>query len=720
MTKFSMRACYWGGGVRPQASMVPRSPRVSDLSLKVETPTKDHTEVCRVIILLNNEAGASQRVSMKLPQGRRASQIIETITNEAKSNPKWRRFLDLSGHELEFIESQHNSGEITPVTVPSASDFIKFNIYKCEYSPTHGRCQRLLTPETEGDKPTSEDCLYFVPRSEQPQLIVELDCGHMAGGSPVRPETLEQQCRMLRNHDAYKTYRFSPPKIHFFLTYPGFGKFADALKELRNVGITPLKCNHFPNVYEDDLATTASFKFCTVIKELGVSRSDKLRHLSKLISAVIDAMVENGCNALAEVDVVMETIRAKTDAFTGKLGPSCYTSPRAVSRGEPNGLQISFDHWPVGVCLFSDESVAVQEEEFLTAANLINAQHYERHVNFMGSRRVPLFGLLFTGPYIQFVGLCVTPAHEVVFHRFTDIVSLVNQSEDTMDRERFFLAALQAFVMSCVEVAQHHSALPVLCSRESYEKARNELSVPVYKSFKVAGTLHELVYMRNSEPYSVWISVQGTQLLRATSPQLPGRELYVKFCPRYGEDAHSFLARRGWAPRLHYVEVVPGGLLMIVMDKSPGCLLSSAVTRFLDNHPRATFDQVKDAFAPYLAQLQEILARLHKRGFVHGDVRAPNVLIDDHHSGLIQLRAPNSYVMPESADLGVGVRLHLIDFDWSGPINEARYPTLLNRKTYFPPDAQRGGLIKPEHDMNMLSMILNMPYEIWQETRRRS
>jgi len=51
----------------------------------------------------------------------------------------------------------------------------------------------------------------------------------------------------------------------------------------------------------------------------------------------------------------------------------------------------------------------------------------------------------------------------------------------------------------------------------------------------------------------------------------------------------------------------------------------------------------------------------------------------------------------------------LLDFDWSGLVGEARYPmnVFKSKDIWRPEAASDGELIKPEHDLAMLSHLLN-------------
>lgn len=48
-----------------------------------------------------------------------------------------------------------------------------------------------------------------------------------------------------------------------------------------------------------------------------------------------------------------------------------------------------------------------------------------------------------------------------------------------------------------------------------------------------------------------------------------------------------------------------------------------------------------------------------------------------------------------------------VDFDWAGKIGEVRYPLNVYRKIWLPPGVSDGALIKVQHDMDMLELIIS-------------
>jgi serine/threonine protein kinase len=90
-------------------------------------------------------------------------------------------------------------------------------------------------------------------------------------------------------------------------------------------------------------------------------------------------------------------------------------------------------------------------------------------------------------------------------------------------------------------------------------------------------------------------------------------------------------------------------------------------------------------------KVPEIVQKLHDAGFVHGDIRSANLLVD--RSTLT------------SKD---GIKIHFIDFDWAGRQGEAVYPMCVNRVTVRRPEgASDGKPILVEHDIAMVNSLVS-------------
>ncbi|TDL21488.1 hypothetical protein BD410DRAFT_293171 [Rickenella mellea] len=137
-------------------------------------------------------------------------------------------------------------------------------------------------------------------------------------------------------------------------------------------------------------------------------------------------------------------------------------------------------------------------------------------------------------------------------------------------------------------------------------------------------------------------------------------ECFVTFAARYSETVHSYLASGGYAPALRRCIRISSDWTAVVMDKSKYKPLF---------HLSLSMEDEENA----RRKVKSIVQTLHEAGFVHGDVRDINILID-----------PKSL---ESDD----VKVHLIDFDWAGRIGEAKYPIDTTRRLCGVPTGLRVG-----------------------------
>jgi hypothetical protein len=162
---------------------------------------------------------------------------------------------------------------------------------------------------------------------------------------------------------------------------------------------------------------------------------------------------------------------------------------------------------------------------------------------------------------------------------------------------------------------------------------------------------------------------QGSLVFFAKSDGAP---VCVKFVTSYCQAAHEFCASRGFAPTLRGIEMVGHRWIMVVMDRVDA--------------------REYEEFLPQIhgtSELYDVICTkfrsLHQAGFVHGDVRAANILVK---------RDGESFM--------------LLDFDWSGIIGEVTYPMNVNRALWRPDDARDELIIKSEHDMAGLEQMFSI------------
>jgi hypothetical protein len=151
--------------------------------------------------------------------------------------------------------------------------------------------------------------------------------------------------------------------------------------------------------------------------------------------------------------------------------------------------------------------------------------------------------------------------------------------------------------------------------------------------------------------------------------------LFVKFTRKYSDKVHRFLARLGYAPQHRASVALPGGWKMVVMDFSDYSPLRGVALPLQLRHVVKT-------------KVLDIVRTLHNNGFVHGDIRDANILLD------------RDTLSPD------GCSVHLIDFDWAGNIGEVTYPMRINTKTITRPEGVSDGApITPDHDIEMVNML---------------
>jgi hypothetical protein len=151
----------------------------------------------------------------------------------------------------------------------------------------------------------------------------------------------------------------------------------------------------------------------------------------------------------------------------------------------------------------------------------------------------------------------------------------------------------------------------------------------------------------------------------------------IKFTYQSSEAAHSYLASHGLAPKLRQCVRFSADWSAVIMDRPK---YQSVYGLWPSNT-----DQEK-----VRSKVRIAVQTLHRGGFVHGDIRSNNVLIDRRSLA--------------SED----VAIHLIDFDWAGRTGEAKYPLAadVNMMTVRRPvDVEGGGLITEERDLEMVSYL---------------
>jgi hypothetical protein len=186
------------------------------------------------------------------------------------------------------------------------------------------------------------------------------------------------------------------------------------------------------------------------------------------------------------------------------------------------------------------------------------------------------------------------------------------------------------------------------------------------------------------------------------APAVPERDkadLVVKFTRRYGTLAHMAAAEAGVAPHLHGVIRLAGGWIAVVMSN----LKAKDGWRHLD-----TSDASQKA-----AALSAWRRGVKDRGFVHGDLRPPNILVRRRQvvgaavpvgmAAAGSLGAASAIVDNTSIAGHEAWEVRFVDWDWAGETSaEVSYPLNRNPAIPWPSGSVAGGLILPDHDQACL------------------
>ncbi len=137
----------------------------------------------------------------------------------------------------------------------------------------------------------------------------------------------------------------------------------------------------------------------------------------------------------------------------------------------------------------------------------------------------------------------------------------------------------------------------------------------------------------------------------------------VKFARSYGKLVQDTLSKIGLAPKILRFNKLPGGWIAVVMEKIQG---------EQQNLTKKTVELLK----------KKVVEELHKKNFVHGDLRRPNLFVTQD-------------------------RVFFLDFDWAGEEGVVRYPGDLNVDIDWPAGVVPGGLISKDHDTDQVQKLID-------------
>jgi hypothetical protein len=262
---------------------------------------------------------------------------------------------------------------------------------------------------------------------------------------------------------------------------------------------------------------------------------------------------------------------------------------------------------------------------------------------------------LFVGIYLQITGVLVT-AGGILSEPLTPVFSFGADPND----ENHCLAVtrcLAALRGSLVALDQHYQGL-----KDKANLPSSQSVFPYKTSFiSLAGNSNPVNFRYISRPFDDILFF----LARAG-----GNVLAIKYTRQYSLGAHKLLSVNGLAPKLHGFERIPGGWNMVVMQY------------YGETHQLLSELEPKNRES-YRRSIDRGVLLLHESGFVHGDLRASNVLVSKNHQKAL-----------------------IIDFDAAGEADKVVYPPNLNTADIEWPEGVEDGVpITKAHDNYMFDRL---------------
>ena len=203
-------------------------------------------------------------------------------------------------------------------------------------------------------------------------------------------------------------------------------------------------------------------------------------------------------------------------------------------------------------------------------------------------------------------------------------------------------------------------------------------------------------YRAEADAESEWTEFEYINIPRADPTNVTfvakakssGRKLVIKFVEKYGVEAHQLLADAGMAPQLLYCGLLDGewdvrNAGSRTRVNTAGGLYSCPIDMVVMEHIEGnTVDKTSVLPKDVREKTKKAIQKLHDAQLVFGDLRAVNVMVS-------------------------GDKVFLIDFDWAGKVNEARYPLNLSTRVRWPKEAKELEMeyILMDHDRFMLDEL---------------
>ena len=342
--------------------------------------------------------------------------------------------------------------------------------------------------------------------------------------------------------------------------------------------------------------------------------------------------------------------------------------------------------------------VLICSSEMVAPSPLATLDHAQLRVlqykPFRDASCCPMFLVGVVGPNLAVSGAIFT--ERFVSQRFTDYIYLgplpSGGVESPMShRIRRVAQILRALRVCTSELEDYYKNLefqapPASKSRRSQGRGISRSPAPTpshpllqkvppphFQAFTINNKTYKIEYTeRLDRRYPSKAVFKGT--IKCEGDKGEVKHVVIKFTDAYPAEAHKLLDEISLAPKLWFCNREESvEMHVVVMDYVRGKEVEDLLTG-----------------EKHIHDLRKAVSVLHERGYVHGDLRGPNILI--------------------AAD-----GLKLIDFDWCGEAGKARYPADISVGSGIPwhNGVCREGLIEKEHDEHMITVLTSGGAEVF-------
>ena len=179
---------------------------------------------------------------------------------------------------------------------------------------------------------------------------------------------------------------------------------------------------------------------------------------------------------------------------------------------------------------------------------------------------------------------------------------------ETYTRPRLYATfrAAQAFLKDIQHDAKKYAASPPPPIPQKHKRLPN------------VGALRRVSSSNQEErlEFKIKHSLRGRFIYVAETSGPKSEKIVVKFTRKYKRELHEFCAEHGYSPKLLAYESLPGGWIGMAME------FVASACYFMESKLSQECRQ------QWLDEMDKMVGKMHGAGYVHGDLRPPNFMVD--------------------------------------------------------------------------------------------